>query len=112
MHYPEKEVTEISCIIEYLSEYCSNTLTCLEIFSCYHFLISPQITSKSQVSSFKCQATMVTSFQVAQLDLSCYSLPLKAFVGGQFVDSVGHEKHTLISAVNDDVVTTGINSPM
>lgn len=55
---------------------------------------------------------MVTSFQVAQLDLSCYSLPLKAFVGGQFVDSVGHEKHTLISAVNDDVVTTGINSPM
>lgn len=105
MHYPEKEVTEISCIIEYLSEYCSNTLTCLEIFSCYHFLISPQITSKSQ-------ATMVTSFQVAQLDLSCYSLPLKAFVGGQFVDSVGHEKHTLISAVNDDVVTTGINSPM
>lgn len=55
---------------------------------------------------------MVTSFQVAQLDLSCYSLPLKAFVGGQFVDSVGHEKHTLISAVNDDVVTTGISSPM
>ncbi|KAL2687092.1 hypothetical protein Neosp_004643 [[Neocosmospora] mangrovei] len=47
----------------------------------------------------------MTSFQVPVFDTSRFPLPLRAFIGGEFVDSTGDEKHTLISSVNDQVLT-------
>ncbi|KAI8674033.1 Aldedh domain-containing protein [Fusarium keratoplasticum] len=47
----------------------------------------------------------MTSFQVPVFDTSHFPLPVRAFIGGEFVDSTGDEKHTLISSVNDQVLT-------
>jgi hypothetical protein len=41
-------------------------------------------------------------------DFSKFPLPLQPYINGEFVDSVGAEKHTLVSAVNDQVITKGI----
>lgn len=41
------------------------------------------------------------------MDTSRHQLPLRAFVGGEFVDSIGTERHTLRSSVNNQVLTTG-----
>ncbi|KAH7207889.1 Aldehyde/histidinol dehydrogenase [Fusarium redolens] len=38
-------------------------------------------------------------------DFSKFSHPLQPYINGEFIDSVGAEKHTLISAVNDQVIT-------
>ncbi|KAI8672808.1 Aldedh domain-containing protein [Fusarium sp. Ph1] len=47
----------------------------------------------------------MTSFQVPVFDTSRFPLPVRAFIGGEFVDSTSDEKHTLISSVNDQVLT-------
>ncbi|KAM6507708.1 hypothetical protein FSOLCH5_012907 [Fusarium solani] len=47
----------------------------------------------------------MTSFQVPIFDTSRFPLPVRAFIDGEFVDSTGDEKHTLISSVNDQVLT-------
>ncbi|VUC27841.1 unnamed protein product [Clonostachys rosea] len=45
------------------------------------------------------------TFQAPQLDLTRYQFPLQAFIGGKFVDNTGNDKHTLVSSVNDDIIT-------
>lgn len=52
----------------------------------------------------------ITFAQPPALNLTCYPFPLRAFVGGSFVDSSGNEKITLYSSVNDDIITNGLNS--
>ncbi|KAJ4219097.1 hypothetical protein NW759_008252 [Fusarium solani] len=47
----------------------------------------------------------MTSFQVPIFDTSRFPLPVRAFIDGEFVDSTGDEKHTLVSSVNDQVLT-------
>ncbi|RSL77593.1 hypothetical protein CEP51_008941 [Fusarium floridanum] len=47
----------------------------------------------------------MSSFQVPVFDTSRFPLPVRAFIGGEFVDGTGDEKHTLISSVNDQVLT-------
>lgn len=42
------------------------------------------------------------------MDLTRYPLPLRAFIGGKFVDSVGDDKKELRSSVDDRVVTDGL----
>ncbi|KAJ1334926.1 betaine-aldehyde dehydrogenase [Microdochium nivale] len=42
------------------------------------------------------------------MDLTRYPLPLQAFIGGKFVDSVGNEKKELRSSVDDRVVTDAL----
>ncbi|KAF4470148.1 Aldehyde dehydrogenase [Fusarium albosuccineum] len=44
-------------------------------------------------------------FKVPEIDISRFPLPVRAFIGGEFVDSTGDEKHTLMSSVNDVVLT-------
>ncbi|KAM5352588.1 hypothetical protein ACJ41O_005310 [Fusarium nematophilum] len=48
----------------------------------------------------------MTSFKVPELDTSRFPFPVQSFIGGKFVDSTGDEKHTLVSSVNDAVLTT------
>ncbi|KAI1747965.1 aldehyde dehydrogenase [Xylaria castorea] len=48
---------------------------------------------------------MPQSFLSPSLDLDRYPIPTQAFIGGKFVDSTSEGKHTLISAVNDAIVT-------
>ncbi|RSL43739.1 hypothetical protein CEP53_011558 [Fusarium sp. AF-6] len=47
----------------------------------------------------------MSSFQVPVFDTFLFPLPVRAFIGGEFVDSTSDEKHTLISSVNDQVLT-------
>ncbi|KAH7266176.1 aldehyde dehydrogenase domain-containing protein [Fusarium solani] len=49
----------------------------------------------------------MASFQVPVFDTSRFPLSVRAFIGGEFVDSTGDEKHSLISSVNDQVLTNG-----
>ncbi|KAJ1322893.1 betaine-aldehyde dehydrogenase [Microdochium nivale] len=42
------------------------------------------------------------------MDLTRYPLPLRAFIGGKFVDSVGDDKKELRSSVDDRVVTDAL----
>ncbi|RSL51784.1 hypothetical protein CEP54_011243 [Fusarium duplospermum] len=47
-------------------------------------------------------------FKVPVLDTSRFPLPVRAFIRGEFVDSTGDEKHTLISSVNGQVLTNDL----
>ncbi|KAI1812447.1 aldehyde dehydrogenase [Poronia punctata] len=49
---------------------------------------------------------MTNSFVTPDFPLDQYPIPVRAFIGGKYVDSADSEKHTLISSVNDAVVTT------
>jgi aldehyde dehydrogenase (NAD+) len=48
------------------------------------------------------------NFKPPKVDLSKYALPLKAFIGGSFVDSAVDDRHTLQSSVNDATITHGL----
>ena len=49
----------------------------------------------------------MASFKVPELDLSRFPIPTQPFIDGKVVDSTANDKHTLISSVNDAVVTEG-----
>ncbi|KAI0184552.1 aldehyde dehydrogenase domain-containing protein [Xylaria flabelliformis] len=48
---------------------------------------------------------MPQSFSSPSLDLDRYPIPTQAFIGGEFLDGTSSEKHTLISSVNDAIIT-------
>ncbi|KAH8889091.1 aldehyde dehydrogenase [Thozetella sp. PMI_491] len=47
----------------------------------------------------------MSTFQVPEIDLSRFPIPVQPFIGGSFVDSTDSERHTLRSSVNDAIVT-------
>lgn len=63
--------------------------------------------STNYQTKLKDYSSTMTSFQVPVFDTSRFPLPTRAFIGGEFVDSTGDEKHTLISSVNDQILTNG-----
>ncbi|KAI0863771.1 aldehyde dehydrogenase domain-containing protein [Xylaria cubensis] len=50
---------------------------------------------------------MPQSISSPSLDLDRYPIPTQAFIGGEFLDGTSSEKHTLISSVNDAIITKG-----
>lgn len=49
----------------------------------------------------------MATFKVPELDLTQFPIPTQPFIDGKVVDSTADEKHTLISSVNDAVITRG-----
>ncbi|MBE3045849.1 hypothetical protein IMZ48_25555 [Candidatus Bathyarchaeota archaeon] len=49
----------------------------------------------------------MASFKVPELDLTRFPIPTQPFIDGKVVDSSAADKRTLISSVNDAVITTG-----
>lgn len=49
----------------------------------------------------------MSKFKVSGIDLGKYPLPVQPWIGGTYKDAVSGEKHTLISSVNDAIVTKG-----
>lgn len=63
--------------------------------------------SRNHQTKLKDYSSTMASFQVPVFHTSRFPLPVRAFIGGEFVDSTSDEKHTLISSVNDQVLTNG-----
>ena len=49
----------------------------------------------------------MSTFKTPELDLTRFPIPTQPFIDGKVVNSSVEDKHTLVSAVNDEVVTTG-----
>lgn len=49
----------------------------------------------------------MASFKVPELDLTRFPIPTQPFIDGTVVDSTDADKHSLISSVNDAVITRG-----
>lgn len=49
---------------------------------------------------------MAKSFSVPTVVFDKFPIPVQAFIGGKYVDSTGNDRHILVSAVNDAVVTS------
>lgn len=65
--------------------------------------------SLTSLASFRKSLETMAAFQPPELDLTRFPIPTQPFINGKAVDSTADDKHTLISSINDAVITRGLS---